>query len=331
MLRSAFHLMDKNGDGWLTKEEMLGTIRSDPLVRAVLNTSSVLRPLLHPSTFMATFAAMDANHDGRVTLPELERVASRLVTKAERQRLERELARLIFSMLDRDGDGVVTEREMLMAIRDNGEMRRIVRGSSASSALQCLLRPRAFARALAVFRERSSTAEGKRAGGQPGQPGQPGVITLEEFEDFALGAALIEDGEDGREAIGEDPTPVFGSGAAASLAEEKEGEKEGEEGTDAFDVFAQIDLRSAAGLSKADGLFGKSDPYAILFLDDVEVARTEVIKSTLEPVWKRGVIEVRLPLLPPAPRLRVEVRFTRYVVVRRLPSSSSYNVHCVVS
>ena len=53
-MRSAFHLMDKNGDGALTKEEMLGTIRSDPLVRAVLNTSSVLRPLLHPSTFMAT-------------------------------------------------------------------------------------------------------------------------------------------------------------------------------------------------------------------------------------------------------------------------------------
>ena len=107
-------------------------------------------------------------------------------------------------------------------------------------------------------------------------------------------------------------------------------EKEGEEGTDAFDVFAQIDLRSAAGLSKADGLFGKSDPYAILFLDDVEVGRTEVIKSTLEPVWKRGVIEVRLPLLPPAPRLRVEVRFTRYALRRCSSSPVVFLVQCAL-
>ena len=44
----------------------------------------------------------------------------------------------------------------------------------------------------------------------------------------------------------------------------------------------------AAGLRKAD-TFGKSDPYAVVKLDGVEVGRTTVAPKTLSPSWQHAV------------------------------------------
>ena len=50
-----------------------------------------------------------------------------------------------------------------------------------------------------------------------------------------------------------------------------------------------VTVERAAGLAEADR-FGKADPYAIVYWGasgrDVEVHRTEVMRQTLEPVWK---------------------------------------------
>ena len=52
---------------------------------------------------------------------------------------------------------------------------------------------------------------------------------------------------------------------------------------------------SATGLAKADGMFGKSDPYCRILLDGVEVARTTVKKNQLSPVWTDERFELDLP------------------------------------
>jgi hypothetical protein len=52
---------------------------------------------------------------------------------------------------------------------------------------------------------------------------------------------------------------------------------------------------SASGLAKADGMFGKSDPYVKILLDGKEVGRTSVKKNQLDPVWEGESIAFDLP------------------------------------
>ena len=47
----------------------------------------------------------------------------------------------------------------------------------------------------------------------------------------------------------------------------------------------QIVIVGAKGLRKTD-VMGKSDPYAVLTVDDVEIGKTEVVPKTLDPVWE---------------------------------------------
>ena len=77
------------------------------------------------------------------------------------------------------------------------------------------------------------------------------------------------------------------------------------------EVVVAVQLRGARGLAKAD-TFGKSDPYAVLYLDDDELFRTKAISKTLDPDWSEGgaggVYEVVLPTLDATRgELRVEV------------------------
>lgn len=48
-----------------------------------------------------------------------------------------------------------------------------------------------------------------------------------------------------------------------------------------------LNVIRAAGLKKAD-LFGKSDPYVIVLCGKIEVGRTKIIPSTLDPEWNHS-------------------------------------------
>jgi hypothetical protein len=56
-----------------------------------------------------------------------------------------------------------------------------------------------------------------------------------------------------------------------------------------------VDVLSATDLAKADGMFGKSDPYVKIFWDGLRVGQTKVIKKTLDPVWKKEKFVIALP------------------------------------
>lgn len=57
----------------------------------------------------------------------------------------------------------------------------------------------------------------------------------------------------------------------------------------------ELTILSATGLKKAD-MIGSSDPYAVVLVDGVEIARTRTMFNTLDPVWRepRQTIPLRL-------------------------------------
>ena len=72
ILRGVFDLLDRNGDGKITKRELMAAARDNHAVRAMLGASERLHPLLRPATYKATFEALDTNHDGAIQYDELE-------------------------------------------------------------------------------------------------------------------------------------------------------------------------------------------------------------------------------------------------------------------
>jgi hypothetical protein len=56
----------------------------------------------------------------------------------------------------------------------------------------------------------------------------------------------------------------------------------------------KIHLHSASGLRKADGIFGKSDPYVKVKFNGKDIGKSKVIKKTLDPVWDEQ-LEVLIP------------------------------------
>jgi len=65
-----------------------------------------------------------------------------------------------------------------------------------------------------------------------------------------------------------------------------------------------LHIHSAKGLKKADGMFGKSDPYVKIFSNNKLVGKTKVIKKTLDPVWDE---KLEFYLLSEGGKLRFEV------------------------
>jgi len=51
----------------------------------------------------------------------------------------------------------------------------------------------------------------------------------------------------------------------------------------------EIDIMSATGLARADGMFGLSDPFVIAKWNYQEIGRTEHVSKTLSPVWSDEV------------------------------------------
>ena len=68
-------------------------------------------------------------------------------------------------------------------------------------------------------------------------------------------------------------------------------------------VHRNVILVGAHELKKAD-LMGKSDPYAVVYLDDEKVEQTPHVPKTLNPVWN-AVIGIHVPDM--GATLRVEI------------------------
>ena len=135
-------------------------------------------------------------------------------------------------------------------------------------------------------------AEGKKRVSVP-RPGDVGKERGLE-DDWTEGKEGTE-GKDGKDGGGEGE----GEGEGEGYDYTGEAGGEGEEGTWAEapkELVVAVQLRGARGLAKAD-TFGKSDPYAVLYLDGEEVGRTAVISDTHDPDWggaggDEGVYEV---------------------------------------
>ena len=56
----------------------------------------------------------------------------------------------------------------------------------------------------------------------------------------------------------------------------------------------QVEILQAHNLAKADGMFGKSDPFCKVFFNNEQVWQTEVIKKTLNPEWQHEIVDIEL-------------------------------------
>lgn len=91
-LQRAFALVDQDGDGRLTYDEL------GDLTRAMGEERS-------PDDLWATIDAADMNHDGGIDLGELQRLMSARAMSLEQ-------ARAMFRALDSDGDGHISRDEL---------------------------------------------------------------------------------------------------------------------------------------------------------------------------------------------------------------------------
>merc|ERR1712169_94793 len=58
-----------------------------------------------------------------------------------------------------------------------------------------------------------------------------------------------------------------------------------------FDGKLTITVNNADGLPNSD-LFGKSDPFAVVSLDNIELVRTQTQKNNANPVWNEEFVRL---------------------------------------
>ena len=87
-LKRLFGVLDANGDGAVSKAELLGALRKADTAEALKGASPRLEPLTRPKHFTEEFNAMDTNHDGKLSLEELVAFAQGLAAKASAEALE---------------------------------------------------------------------------------------------------------------------------------------------------------------------------------------------------------------------------------------------------
>ena len=134
-----FAMLDRDNSGHVDKVELASAIRSDALVRDLLQMSEHLHVFLRPRAFAAAFQKVDVNRDGKVSLDEFRAFADSASTDAADDVGE------VFAMIDKDGSGHVDKTEITNAIRHDVNVRDLLR---TSDNLRVFLRPRAFAAAF---------------------------------------------------------------------------------------------------------------------------------------------------------------------------------------
>ena len=141
-----FAAIDTDNSSTLSKKEVLTALTRNDNVRAMLRSSASLAGLLRPKQFARTFEEMDTNSDGEVDFTELWAFACNFAeSQKSRMRMTSSIAR-VFRMVDIEGSGTIDKAELLLAIRNNAEVRSMLEESPGLSAL---LRPQAWGQAFA--------------------------------------------------------------------------------------------------------------------------------------------------------------------------------------
>ncbi|KAH8060908.1 hypothetical protein JL720_13498 [Aureococcus anophagefferens] len=143
MARKVFFLIDTDGSGTLTVDEIMRGVRYEPEVKQFLETcgSKVLTMLLEPKALKQAMAEIDKNTDGEISVDEwdmiidmalndkLEKPGGRAKREAEEKAEEEEftmkflaMARKVFEMIDKDYSGTITKVELVDAIQNEGEI-----------------------------------------------------------------------------------------------------------------------------------------------------------------------------------------------------------------
>ncbi len=80
-----FYIIDRDGDGDITRGEMMKAINKIPEMKALIKRNKYLAPLLHPKTWVETFKAIDVSSDGKINLEEFQRFAVNVSLNAKKR------------------------------------------------------------------------------------------------------------------------------------------------------------------------------------------------------------------------------------------------------
>ena len=94
MFRQAFDIIDKNGDGIITTDDLSALLKS----AGQKPTKSQLNEMIH---------SVDADGNGNIDFPEFLAMMSKQV-----QELDDDIIQNAFAIFDRDGDGYITPNEL---------------------------------------------------------------------------------------------------------------------------------------------------------------------------------------------------------------------------
>ena len=72
---TVFYMIDRDGDGDISRGEMMKAINQIPSMKALIRRNKYLAPLLNPKTWKDTFRAIDVSSDGKISLDEFKNFA----------------------------------------------------------------------------------------------------------------------------------------------------------------------------------------------------------------------------------------------------------------
>jgi len=206
-LITLFNCVDLDNSGKIERNEFLQAMKLDQEVREMVQNSKILRPLLKKKTFKSHFLKMDVSGNGMISLEEFLQFcrvqaaaleesgdATRVPVqghKYARKRTSIEEARVLrntqdhyrsdqthkltqmFRMIDKDNSGLLDQRELLTALKDDDAV--------SSFAKQC--------HALKPLLSNKLFAESWRAM----DTDDDGGVSLEEFIEFCLVIKEVSD------------------------------------------------------------------------------------------------------------------------------------------
>ena len=170
--REVFALIDADGNGSLTKTEIVDAVTHDKKVISFLGSCGEpnLQFLLQPKRLEKALKTLDTSQDGEIDGDEWEAAIYRGLEKrtadlkAEQERRAKaaaaadeefsaeflSAARKVFEMIDVDNSGTLTKQEIITAVKENKEVKMFL-ANCGNENLQYLLVPSRLNHALSVL------------------------------------------------------------------------------------------------------------------------------------------------------------------------------------
>ena len=146
--------------------EVFKAIKEDEAMQTTIRQSDRLRALLRPRAFAVAFSRMGSTCNNEVSIGEFEAFVDDAVSIAA---VSDEGADHVFQQLDKDGSGLIGKFELLQTIREDDDVRDMLRHFDH---MRALLRPRSFSRAFSEM-----------------DPSGEGLVSIGQFRDFMMDAA----------------------------------------------------------------------------------------------------------------------------------------------